>query len=85
MDDRGRVVARIGLPVSNMRLMESVVTDLDAETLRRCLRLGGLDVAVERAALLLPVAAALLAGCDRLATLDLASPGGCGPEDGQGD
>jgi hypothetical protein len=55
-------------------------TELDAETLRRCLRLGGLDVSIERAARLQPVVAALLAGCDRLAALDLASAGGCGPD-----
>ncbi len=59
--------------------------DLDAETLRHCLRLGGLDVSVERAAVLLPVVAALLAGCDRLAALDLSCAGGCGPDDGRGD
>ncbi len=59
--------------------------DLDAETLRRCLRLGGLDVSVERAAMLMPVVAALLAGCDRLAALDLPCAGGCGPDDGRGD
>jgi hypothetical protein len=59
--------------------------DLDAETLRRCLRLGGLDIPIERAATLLPVVAALLAGCDRLATLDLTSAGGCGPDGGRGD
>jgi len=53
--------------------------ELDAETLRRCLRVGGLDVSVERAATLLPVVSALLAGCERLAALDLASDGGCGP------
>ena len=60
-------------------------TELDAETVRRCLRLGGLDVSVERAAMLLPVVTALLAGCDRLAALDLASAGGCGPDGGRGD
>ena len=53
--------------------------ELDAETLRRCLRLGGLEVSDERAATLLPVVSALLAGCERLAALDLASAGGCGP------
>jgi hypothetical protein len=53
--------------------------ELDAETLRRCLRLGGLEVSGERAATLLPVVSALLAGCERLAALDLASDGGCGP------
>jgi hypothetical protein len=59
--------------------------ELDAETLRRCLRLGGLEVSGERAATLLPVVSALLAGCERLAALDLASRGGCGPERGRGD
>jgi hypothetical protein len=62
----------------------SSTIDLDAETLRRCLRLGGLDLSVERAATLLPVVAALLAGCSRLATLDLATEGGCGPDSGRG-
>ena len=52
--------------------------DLDAETLRRCLRLGGLETSLERAAAVLPVAKALLAGCDRLAALDLAVQGGSG-------
>ena len=52
--------------------------ELDAETLRRCLRFGGLEVSDERAATLLPVVSALLAGCERLAALDLASDGGCG-------
>jgi hypothetical protein len=59
--------------------------DLDAETLRRCLRFGGLEVSVERAPALLPVVAALLAGCDRLATLNLATPGGCAWDGGQRD
>jgi hypothetical protein len=59
--------------------MTHAAIDLDAETLRRCLRLGGLEVSGERAATLLPVAGALLAGCERLASLDLASDGGCGP------
>ena len=58
--------------------------DLDAETLRRCLRFGGLEVSVERAAALLPVVAALLAGCDRLSALDLSCAGGCGPDGGPG-
>ena len=58
--------------------------DLDAEMLRRCLRFGGLEVSVERAAKLLPVVAALLAGCDRLTALDLSCAGGCGPDDGRG-
>ena len=59
--------------------------DLDSETLRRLLRLGGLDVSAERAATLRPVVSALLAGCDRLAALHLASDGGCGPDRGRGD
>ena len=59
--------------------------DLDAETLRRCLRLGGLDISMERATTLLPVVAALLVGCDRLAALDLASAGGSGPNGERGD
>ena len=65
--------------------MSSSAIDLDAETLRHCLRLGGLDLSVERAATLLPVVAALLVGCDRLAALDLATEGGCGPDGGRGD
>jgi hypothetical protein len=56
------------------------VVDLDAETLRRCLRFGGLEVSVERASSLLPVVATLLAGCDRLAALDLSCAGSCGPD-----
>ncbi len=59
--------------------MTGSAVELDAETLRRCLRLGGLEVTGERAAALLPVVAALLAGCERLVALDLASEGGCGP------
>ena len=52
--------------------------DLDTETLRRCLRLGGLETCLERAAAVLPLAKALLAGCDRLAMLDLPIQGGSG-------
>jgi hypothetical protein len=59
--------------------------DLDAETLRRCLRFGGLGASAERVPSLLPVVAALLAGCDRLATLDLATSGGCAWDGGQRD
>ena len=59
--------------------MTGTAIELDAETLRRCLRLGGLEVSGARAAALLAVVAALLAGCDRLAALDLSSEGGCGP------
>jgi hypothetical protein len=46
------------------------------------LRVGGLAVSAERALTLLPVASALLAGCDRLAALDLAGAAGCGPASG---
>ena len=60
--------------------MTSSAIELDAETLRRCLRLGGLEVSGERAVALLPVVVALLAGCERLAALDLSSEGGCGPD-----
>lgn len=59
--------------------MEPATIELDHESLRSLLRVGGLDVSSERARSLLPLASALLAGCDRLATLDLASSGGCGP------
>jgi hypothetical protein len=60
--------------------MTASAVELDAETLRRCLQLGGLAVSVERAATLLPVVSALLAGCERLSALDFASAGGCGPD-----
>jgi hypothetical protein len=72
------------LAVEGASVTHSVI-ELDAETLRRCLRLGGLEVSAERAATLLPVVSALLAGCERLTTLDLANQGGCGPEGGRGD
>jgi hypothetical protein len=52
--------------------------DLDTETLRRCLRLGGLETSLERAVAVLPLVKALLAGCDRLAMLDLPIQGGSG-------
>lgn len=47
--------------------MTSAASELDAETLRRCLRLGGLEVSTERALALVPAVSALLAGCGRLA------------------
>jgi hypothetical protein len=53
-------------------------SDIDAEALRRMLGAGGLEVTVERAARILPVALALLKGCDRLAALDIEGPGGAG-------
>jgi hypothetical protein len=65
------------------RFMKPAATDLDETLLRRLLRVGGLDVTSERARALLPLASALLASCDRLAALDLATGGGCGP-DGEG-
>jgi hypothetical protein len=52
--------------------------DIDAETLRRMLRAGGLEVTAERASAILPVALALLKGCDRLASLDIEGTGGSG-------
>ena len=59
--------------------------DMEADTLRRMLRAGGLEVGEERAARILPVVLSLLQGCDRIAALDLESPGGAGiaqvPED----
>lgn len=58
-------------------LMDSA-TNIDAETLRRMLRAGGLDVTEMRAARILPVALALLKGCDRLAALEIEGPGGAG-------
>ena len=57
--------------------MQSTI-DLDAETLWRCLKLGGLETSLERAAAVLPVVKGLLAGCDRLAALDLLTQGGSG-------
>ena len=58
--------------------MGSKSSDIDAETLRRMLQAGGLEVTVERAERILPVAVALLKGCDRLARLDIEGPGGAG-------
>jgi hypothetical protein len=42
------------------------------------LRAGGLEVTVERASAILPVALALLKACDRLAYLDIEGAGGSG-------
>jgi len=58
--------------------MQSKPSDIDAETLRRMLRAGGLEVTAGRAERILPVALALLRGCDRLAALDIEGPGGAG-------
>ena len=52
--------------------------DIDAETLRRMLRAGGLEVTAARASAILPVALALLKGCDRLAALEIEGTGGSG-------
>jgi hypothetical protein len=59
--------------------MSHATVELDAEMLRRCLRLGGLAVSVERASALLPAVAALLAACERVAALELSCEGGSGP------
>lgn len=61
--------------------MNPAATDLDETLVRRLLRVGGLDVDHERVRALLPVASALLVSCGRLAALDLAVGGGCGPDD----
>ena len=52
--------------------------ELDAEQLRYCVGLGGLEISDERAAKLLPLAIALLKGCKRLEGLDLTAKGGSG-------
>ena len=52
---------------------------LDAATLQHCLRIRGLVVSTERAAALLPTVAALLAGCERIAALELSCAGGSTP------
>jgi len=67
-----------GQPLKFGDHMDSSPSDIDAETLRRMLHAGGLEVMVERAERILPVAVALLKGCDRLAALDIAGPGGAG-------
>jgi hypothetical protein len=58
--------------------MDPLPLDIDAATLRRMLHAGGLEVTVERAERILPVALALLKGCDRLAALDIEGPDGAG-------
>jgi hypothetical protein len=57
---------------------------IDAASLQRWLAVGGLSITADRAALVLPVAAGLLAAGDRLAALELAASGGSGPEDEPG-
>lgn len=54
------------------------VEDIDAEGLRLMLSIGGLDVPVERAAKILPVARSLLQSCERLLALDIGAPAGAG-------
>jgi len=56
--------------------MPSTPIELDAGLLRRCVRLGGLEISEERAAKLIPLMKALLAGCERLVALDLTAKGG---------
>lgn len=63
--------------------MKFAAIALDETSLRSLLRVGGLDVSGERVRSLLPLVSVLLANCDRLAALDLAGSGGCGP-DGEG-
>jgi len=52
--------------------------EIDAATLRRMLHAGGLAVTADRAVQILPVALALLKGCDRLAALEIEGPGSAG-------
>jgi hypothetical protein len=59
--------------------MSRAPIELDAGTLRRWLKVGGLEVSAERAATLLPAVTALLTGCVRLAALGLSGNGGSGP------
>lgn len=58
--------------------MRRAPLELDVETLRCCLLIGGLDVSAERAPALVPTVAALLAACERVATLELSCDGGSG-------
>ena len=53
---------------------------LDAASLRRVARLGGLDMPEARAAALLPLYSALMSSCDRLANVDPDWAGKPGPE-----
>ncbi|HVY98052.1 MAG TPA: hypothetical protein VHA35_01025 [Dongiaceae bacterium] len=53
---------------------------LDAAGLRRVVRLGGLDMPEDRAAALLPLYAALMSSCDRLAAVDPGWAGRPAPE-----
>jgi hypothetical protein len=66
-------------------VVSNTAIELDAETLRRCLRIGGLEVSAERAAALLPTVAALLAACERVAALELSCQGGSAPSGASGD
>lgn len=50
--------------------MKQAIADLDADTLARLARLGGLDLPPDRAAALLPLYKALMASCYRLGAVD---------------
>src|SRR5438105_15816267 len=52
--------------------------EMDAEQLRRAVRLGGLEIPHERAIKLLALANALMKGCARLETLEFSAKGGRG-------
>ena len=58
--------------------MTRIPIGLDAESLRRMLCAGGLEVSEDRARKILPVALALLRGAARLADRDLDPPGDSG-------
>jgi hypothetical protein len=53
---------------------------LDAGSLRRVARLGGLDLSEERAAALLPLYSALMSSCDRLVKVNPAWAGRLPPD-----
>jgi hypothetical protein len=55
--------------------------ELNADTLRWMLKAGGLEIAPERAQMLLPIVSSLLAGCDRLAAIDVPIGAGAIPQD----
>ena len=65
--------------------MSRAAPELDPQTLRRCLRIGGLEISAERAEALLPAVAALLAACERVAAIELSCEGGIGPPGMSGD
>ena len=65
--------------------MSRATPELDPQTLRGWLRIGGLEISAERAEVLLPAVAALLAACERVAALELSCDGGSGPPGVSGD